>query len=620
MKKLIENIENNWVSVVVALTLIVLPLSLQFNLYLLISLGLIGVYSIYKKKRIRLNRPFEVLCGLFFLLHFAHLFVDSNVSLAWFETEKKLSFITLPLILLNLPFKVRGDFHRKSLLFFSYGLALVGVFLLLNGYINWLKAGDLTVFYYHEFVEIVSGNAIYMSLLFCISNSILLKYKQKSNNVFHYVLVLFNTVILILLMSKVFFFLNILVILFFTINEFKKQRKFKWGMAVIAVVLVITMFGLGQSGVKKRFVDVMQFNKSNLFLEHIDENTEFNGLSLRLYLWKMAFEIIQENKMAVFFGVGPGDNQDLLNQKFKDNNLYLGNKEIGDTGYLNYNYHNQYIQTFMEVGLIGFMFLILMFGIPITHAIRTKKYLLLLINFIFVVAFITESYLSRQVGVVSFLTFNSILLSSSFKKRSSERNNMKISLFLKNILDFVLALIVVLFFLSWFIPLVSIIVWIDTKSFPIFSQKRVGQNGEIFYCYKLRTMKKNSEADKLAAQINDERITICGAFFRKYGLDEFPQFFNVLKGEMSIVGPRPLMVNDEKHFAKRIPDFSSRLAMKPGITGLSQSKGYKGLVTGDADIKRRFVLDKFYERNYTLKFDFIIMYNTILDILKIKRK
>jgi lipopolysaccharide/colanic/teichoic acid biosynthesis glycosyltransferase len=80
------------------------------------------------------------------------------------------------------------------------------------------------------------------------------------------------------------------------------------------------------------------------------------------------------------------------------------------------------------------------------------------------------------------------------------------------------------------------------------------------------------------------------------------------------------MVNDEKHFNQMIPDFSSRLKMKPGITGLSQSKGHKGLVRNMADIKRRYILDKFYGDNFTLKFDFIIMFNTIFDILRIKKK
>ena len=132
-------------------------------------------------------------------------------------------------------------------------------------------------------------------------------------------------------------------------------------------------------------------------------------------------------------------------------------------------------------------------------------------------------------------------------------------------------------------------------------------------------MRKNVEADKLAAQLNDQRITLCGKFFRKYGIDELPQIFNVLKGEMSLVGPRPLMINDEKHFNQMIPDFSTRLKMKPGITGLSQSKGYKGLVRNESDINRRYILDKFYGDNFTLKFDFIIMFNTIFDIVRIKK-
>jgi len=612
-------IKNNWVAIIVAITLIVLPLSLKFNLYLLFALGAIGVYSIARKRRMRFNRPFELLCALFFALHLYHVFLDSNSAIAWFETEKKFSFLVLPIVIFNLPFKIKSEFHKITLLLFSYGLFLVGLFLLVNGILDWIDNKNILVFYYHEFVAITSSSAIYMSLMFCISNCILLKYNKDKNKVWHLLIVLFNCGILLLLMSKMFVILNVLIILLFLVRDHKKSGMNKWNLLFSVILIVISFVGLLSSNLKSRYLDIINSNSTTIIKEEINETTHFNGLNLRVLFWEMGLEIMSENKGSIFFGLGPGDCQDLLNEKIRARNMYVGTGKVEDTGYLNYNFHNQYIQTFMEVGVIGLLLLLLLFGVPITHAIRTRKYLLLAINLVFFVAFFTESYLSRQIGVVSFLTFNSILLSSSFKRKANGASNIKITLFLKYFYDFVFSILFILFVLSWFIPLIFIVVLIDTRSFPLFSQKRVGQHGEVFYCYKLRTMRKNVEADKLAAQLNDQRITLCGKFFRKYGIDELPQIFNVLKGEMSLVGPRPLMINDEKHFNQMIPDFSTRLKMKPGITGLSQSKGYKGLVRNESDINRRYILDKFYGDNFTLKFDFIIMFNTIFDIVRIKK-
>ena len=124
-------------------------------------------------------------------------------------------------------------------------------------------------------------------------------------------------------------------------------------------------------------------------------------------------------------------------------------------------------------------------------------------------------------------------------------------------------------------------------------------------------MIKNTDADLLAAQENDARITKIGGFLRKYAIDELPQFFNVFLGQMSTVGPRPLMVNEEIEFNQLIPNFSKRLISKPGITGLSQSFGYKGMVEGLVDIKIRMKLDMLYAEKQSLWLDVKLIMNTL---------
>lgn len=128
----------------------------------------------------------------------------------------------------------------------------------------------------------------------------------------------------------------------------------------------------------------------------------------------------------------------------------------------------------------------------------------------------------------------------------------------------------------------------------------------------------NEEADTLQAVGNDRRITTIGKFLRETSLDEFPQFINVLRGDMSIVGPRPHMVYHTKTYSTVIPDYMRRLTVKPGITGLAQILGYRGETPEKTDMERRVRLDLWYIDHRTFKLDLHIFIYTLFDFLKIK--
>ncbi len=194
------------------------------------------------------------------------------------------------------------------------------------------------------------------------------------------------------------------------------------------------------------------------------------------------------------------------------------------------------------------------------------------------------------------------------------------NILIKRIFDLVFSLLVIIFILSWLIPLLAILIKKESKGPVFFKQKRTGLGDEEFWCYKFRSMTVNTDSDKQQATKHDVRITKIGAFMRKTSLDEFPQFINVFLGNMSIVGPRPHMVVHTKMYSKRVNRFMLRHLVKPGITGMAQTHGYRGEIETDRDIVNRFKYDLFYLENWSIILDLKIIYLTVYNVFKGEEK
>ena len=190
----------------------------------------------------------------------------------------------------------------------------------------------------------------------------------------------------------------------------------------------------------------------------------------------------------------------------------------------------------------------------------------------------------------------------------------------KRCFDIIFSMLVITLLLSWLLPILWIIVKIDSRGPFLFKQKRDGINGNQFYCFKVRSMKENPASDKISAVKNDERITKIGHFLRRTSLDELPQFFNVLLGDMSIVGPRPHMNIQTKKYISEIDNYLIRNSVKPGITGLAQVSGYRGEVKIISDIVNRVRLDIFYIENWSFLLDLKIISLTVFHMLKGQEK
>lgn len=182
--------------------------------------------------------------------------------------------------------------------------------------------------------------------------------------------------------------------------------------------------------------------------------------------------------------------------------------------------------------------------------------------------------------------------------------------------DLLFSTLIILLVLSWLTPLIALAIKLNSRGPVFFRQKRIGRNGVPFNCYKFRTMVLNEEADEMPAEKNDERITKTGRFLRHTNMDELPQFFNVLMGQMSVIGPRPHMVADCIRFSFVISSYSFRHLVRPGITGWAQVNGYHGPTTDYESIIIRYYWDAMYVRKAGVLLDIRIFCTTAVQGIK----
>ena len=187
---------------------------------------------------------------------------------------------------------------------------------------------------------------------------------------------------------------------------------------------------------------------------------------------------------------------------------------------------------------------------------------------------------------------------------------------LKRAFDIVFSFLVITLIFPWLFPIIALLIKIETNGPIFFSQFRSGYWNKPFKCYKFRSMVVNESSDKKQAIKNDIRITKIGAFLRKTNLDELPQFFNVFTGDMSIVGPRPHMLQHTDDYSKLIDSYMIRHEVKPGITGWAQVSGWRGPTTEVFKMIKRVEHDVFYIENWNFWFDCKCVWLTVFNMIR----
>ena len=188
--------------------------------------------------------------------------------------------------------------------------------------------------------------------------------------------------------------------------------------------------------------------------------------------------------------------------------------------------------------------------------------------------------------------------------------------FFKRLMDLMIAFLL-LVLTSPILILTALFIRLSSRGPIIFSQARAGLSGNNFYIYKFRSMNVTEPGDKKnlqSAKFNDPRFYPFGRFIKKYSIDELPQIFNVIKGDMSIVGPRPHAINHNEIYKELIPEYMQRHIFKPGITGLAQVSGFRGEIKSKNMMEKRVEMDLDYMNNWSLKLDFFIIFKTVFNL------
>lgn len=367
---------------------------------LLISWLLEGDFKA-KFNELKTDRIF-ILFGLIILVYTFELLQTENLSNGIFSLQKKLALLLIPLICLSRKsvfFELR-DFFFKSL---SLTVAITLVFCICLAYHRYEIDNNVQHFFYHDLASNIQMQAIYLSLLSIISAIYIqlnIGQQQKPYVFIFGILLLIISIGIFLLSSKthigIYVFLSICNAIRFL---YKKKIWLISSLVLTTILIAIILFT--NNPIADRYNDINTKKVDVFKSQEFSSAVYFDGFSLRLLFLKFGWEIINENK-AWLIGVSPGDSQTLLNQKIIENKLYTGKPGTSDNGYLNLNYHNQYMELFVSCGLIG---LIVLMGLLLYFVYLSywyKSWLLFNFVLVFSVCFLTESMFGRQIGVVSF--------------------------------------------------------------------------------------------------------------------------------------------------------------------------------------------------------------------------
>lgn len=339
---------------------------------------------------------------LFFLAHIISYVLSSNKPEGFAIVERRGSLFILPFLL----YGHQPATIKKTALWFVAGVVTAFVVCILNACISYSAGKDASVFFYQQLTAVIDFNAVYMAAYCLIGLHALLYYFKSLPKAVSIPGVLILLLFCLLLNSKMMLLILFAGLLVYSFQFFSKKTALIVSGLGLAGILAT---GFGVPNIKERMTVELSSNFQVLQQGTFRYDTPFTGTSLRLLFWKFAFEIQSQHK-AWLTGMNTGDFQDALNKKYIETNLYTGNPELHDTGYLGYGPHNQYIEVLFSMGIIVLILFLYLLIYYFKNALRQGNYMGTQVMLLFMLFFFSESVLSVNKGIVPFVFFTVLFL------------------------------------------------------------------------------------------------------------------------------------------------------------------------------------------------------------------
>ena len=355
-------------------------------------------------------------CILIYLLQFTALLYTNNLNEGWHHIQLKSALLFVPFAVAGSDFLNEKRLNRL-LTVYCILLLVASVYCLGSAIARYNHSHELTTFFYHELVSPFSKHSIYFSILIFVALVFLLESIRKKfivmSPTFHYSMIAFFSFFLLLLSSRLVLSFGAFYIIYFILFFFKKSKQ----RIILLSCLAIAGSGImiTKNPVSRRFHDLVVDDYSILKQDRYDPGTYFNGIQFRLLQWKIVPEILTENN-SWLLGVSPGDAQAFLNNKYVEKNMYTGESQRGDRGYLGYNTHNQFLQTLLQNGLLGLCVFILIFFAFIRMLWQKKERMFSFVTILLLLYSFLESLFETQYGLLLFLFFPLFFYTTSHKQ------------------------------------------------------------------------------------------------------------------------------------------------------------------------------------------------------------
>ena len=380
-----------------------------------IAIGLILATTLLKNKtengswfNVSLRNGYMIACSLFFLLQLIPLAFTSNFIESWKHVQVKSALLFIPACFYSCTYINKARFNTLMTAY-VYILAIMLTWCLGVAFINYhFHHAPITVFFYHQLVSDLGHNAVQFSILVFAGViylvQIAIQGRYLVNKSIHLLLMGYLIGGTLLLSSKlvIIFLLGYLVYYLFMLLQ--KKCNALWAITIVAVtgMLFSSIILFTKNPISDRFDDIMRGNPAVWQKPSFNKGDYFNGVQFRLVQWRFVKEILQEKK-AWLFGVTPAGAQRLLDQKYISTHMYTGVPGTSYHGFLGYNAHNQFLEAFLQSGVIGLIcFLMICFGM-IRMALQQKGNLLSVLVLLLLAYSFSESVLETQYGLILFL-------------------------------------------------------------------------------------------------------------------------------------------------------------------------------------------------------------------------